>query len=536
MCSALRTVGRAIGRRLDEIPANPRWLRERFATLSPAMAGVSIGRWQNVQSLLRSALKHAGLTAVPGRSTEPLSAEWQELFRHSNDRRVREGISRFARYCSSRGITPSDVDEAVSSSFLAGIEDKAIIREPRKVHRTLCVCWNRMAQISPWPLAPLAVPQYRQTYSLPWQDFPPALHAKAVKYFARLSGADLLDGNDLRPLRPASIKTYDRLLRAFLSALVQRGHDPAGLRCLSDVIAVGVVKDGLRFFIDRAGGVETRQVYQIARMLTALARHEVGVDANHLEQLRAICRRLDTGKGGLTQKNRDRLRQFDDPGNIGSLILLPQRVFAELGRCKEPSVAEALRAQSALGVELLLMASLRIGNLAALDLDRNIIRNGRRGREVVHLAIPAEDVKNSVAIEAELTPETVGLLDLYLERYRPLLLDGSSPWLFPGQGAKAKSRHTLGLQVKKFIKRKCGLEVNVHLFRHIGAKLYLDAYPGAYGLIQRVHGHRSSETTTRYYCGTENVAAMRHFDKHILRLREQASAKFKLRSARRKPR
>ena len=142
-----------------------------------------------------------------------------------------------------------------------------------------------------------------------------------MKYFARLSGADLLDGNDLRPLRPASIKTYDRLLRAFLSALVQRGHDPAGLRCLSDIVAVGVVKDGLRFFIDRAGGAETRQVYQIARMLTALARHEVGVDASHLEQLRAICRRLDTGKGGLTQKNRDRLRQFDDPGNVGGLFI-----------------------------------------------------------------------------------------------------------------------------------------------------------------------------------------------------------------------
>ena len=170
--------------------------------------------------------------------------------------------------------------------------------------------------------------------------------------------------------------------------------------------------------------------------------------------------------------------------------MLPARVFGELGRCKAPSVAEALRAQSAFGVELLLMASLRIGNLAALDLDHNIIRNGRRGREVVHLVIPAEDVKNSVAIEAELTPETVGLLDVYLERYRPLLLDRTSPWLFPGEGAKAKSRHTLGLQVKKFIKRECGLEVNVHLFRHIGAKLYLDAYPGAYGLIQRVHGHR----------------------------------------------
>ena len=74
-----------------------------------------------------------------------------------------------------------------------------------------------------------------------------------------------------------------------------------------------------------------------------------------------------------------------------------------------------------------------------------------RTGEILHLVVPGENVKNGVAIEAELTAETVGLLDLYLERCRPLLLDRTSSWLFPGQGGKAKSPLTLASQIKKFV-------------------------------------------------------------------------------------
>ena len=56
------------------------------------------------------------------------------------------------------------------------------------------------------------------------------------------------------------------------------------------------------------------------------------------------------------------------------------------------------------------------------------------------------------------------------------------------------------------------------------AKLYLTQNPGAYGVIRLVHGHKSVETTTRHYCGTETAAAIKRYDEHVLRLREQHSA------------
>jgi integrase len=154
---------------------------------------------------------------------------------------------------------------------------------------------------------------------------------------------------------------------------------------------------------------------------------------------------------------------------------------------------------------------------------------------MVRLAIPGNEVKNGTDIEAELPKPTVALLDTYLKDYRPLLLDSPSPWLFPGRRGGPKVRNALADQITRLIARKTGLRVNPHLFRHVAAKIFLDRNPGAYGVIRLIHGHTSVETTTKYYCGTETPAAMRHFNEQILQLRE-VSVVETLRSRPRRPR
>jgi integrase len=534
ICSALRAVGRALGRRLEEIPATPRHLRERLSTLTSAMAGVSASRWNNVLSLTRAALKHAGLTTIAGRSVEPMAPEWRDFFCHINHRRIREGLSRFARYCSALGIRPEDVNDGIATPFLATLEDDGLIRKPRQVHRTMCVMWNRAGQTLLTPLSRLSVPQYKKAYSLPWDDFLPSLRGELEVYLARLSGEDLLADGDFRPLRAASIHSYHRLFRAFLSALVHRGHDISEFRRPVDIVAVDIVKDGLRFFIERAGDTKTTQAYNIARLLLALARHWVRVDADHVQKLKAICRRLDPGKAGLTAKNRDRLRQFDNQVNVHAFLNLPQKIWTRHKGRANPSRADALEVQCAVIVDILQLVPMRIGNLSSLDLDRNIIRTRAKGCNVTHLFVPAEAVKNRIPIEAELPAETVELLDFYLQQFRPLLQSGPSSWLFPNsRGSGPKKPSDLGLQIAKFLRRECGLQVNAHLFRHIAAKLYLEGYPGAYGFMSLVHAHSSQETTKRFYCGTETTAAMRHFDEYILRLRRELPPPLKRKSRRR---
>jgi integrase len=199
---------------------------------------------------------------------------------------------------------------------------------------------------------------------------------------------------------------------------------------------------------------------------------------------------------------------------------LPQRLSKQLSRAGTPTPAEALRVQTAVAIELLLMVPMRVGNLVALDIDRHIIRSVRRG--AVHLSIPGSQVKNGFDIDAVLPDETVKLLDLYIDRFRPVLLRHPTSALFPGDRSGPKGKATLSKQISRCIEAECGLKVNPHLFRHIAAKLYLDAHPGAYGVVRLINGHHRVDTSTKYYAGFENQAAIRRYDEQILKIRTDA--------------
>jgi integrase len=522
MTSALRTLAAALGRQPEELPAHPGDLSARLKGVSPAMAGVSTGRWRNVKSLVRQALKLTGLATVPGRSLVPLSPEWATLLSLLPNQRLRTGLSRLARFCSAAAIDPGQVDDGVMASFLDAMRNEGMINKPRSVHRTACVTWNRAAAIPGWPDRILTVPDYRKHYALPWSTFPASLKVEADAYFTRLAGGDGLEELDFSPLKPNSIATRKQQLHEFISALVHRGRDPATLRTLADVVAIDAVKDGLLFFIDRPEGKAMKHALDIASMLRALARHWVKVDEAQLSALKGICKRLNPGNRGLTDKNKMALRQFDDPANVYALVTLPQRLVKDAAKLKTPQ-ARALQVQTALAIELLLMAAPRLENLVGIHLERHLNRWPKGN--VVHLVIPGPEVKNGVPIEVALPASTVQLLDLYLKEHRPVLLKGQSDWLFPGRDGKAKSDQAIRANIVGAAKRLCGLTITPHQFRHINAKLYLDAHPGAYGVVRLTLGHKSVETTTQFYCGTETAAALRYHDEHILKLRKTPVAK-----------
>jgi integrase len=258
-------------------------------------------------------------------------------------------------------------------------------------------------------------------------------------------------------------------------------------------------------------------------MLISVARHEVKVGDKHLEALQAFCKRLDDGSPGMSDKNKTRLRQFDDPQHVWDLLGLPQ---ALLDKAKKEvkreagvvSQAAALRYQTALAIELLLMIPMRRENLTRLTVEKHIDRR-RNGTALI--IIPGTEVKNGVSIEAALPAHVIKMLDDYMKAYQPVLAKGASPWVFPGLPGRPKSRERMAFQVSETIKKEIGLQMHMHLFRHFAAKIYLDRNPGGYGVVQKLHGHKSIETTIRSYCGAEVKSAISHYDHQILKLRDE---------------
>jgi integrase len=56
------------------------------------------------------------------------------------------------------------------------------------------------------------------------------------------------------------------------------------------------------------------------------------------------------------------------------------------------------------------------------------------------------------------------------------------------------------------------LTMNVHLFRHACAFLFLKAHPGEYETVRLLLGHTSLAVTVRAYSGLERSDAVRRFD------------------------
>ena len=517
MACALRSLARAIGQPIETCPANPEYINKRLKAFKPMQAGFSTARWRNLLCLSRAALAHVGLVHMPGRHREPLSPPWEALFRQLPPHRGRFALTRFSHYCTAQGIAPDSVDDAALDGFRTALTEQSLSKNPREVHRVACLEWNKAAASVPaWPRRRVGVPNYRRDYALPWASFPVSLKADIDAYLSRMAGEDLLAIGEFRALRPASLQTRATQLHAFASALVLQGRDPQSLRTLADMVHGDAARLGLRFYLDRKGGKTSSQINGLAHMLLSIARHWVGVDAGQEKILKQFCKGTAFAGGGMTEKNLARTRQFANPANMAALAVLPHDLLLEAMQAPVIDKRVARLVQTAVAVEMLVLFTPRISNLAELDTQRHLPQHGRATRL---LAIPGSQVKNGMAIDAVLPGDTVKLLDIYEKHYRPVLADQASSWLFPGRDGKHKSPGMLGKQITDCVRTRLGLVVNAHLFRHIGVKSYLAAHPNGYGVMQRVLAHRNANTMTKFYSDNDTTAAIKRYDEHILGLR-----------------
>jgi integrase len=149
-----------------------------------------------------------------------------------------------------------------------------------------------------------------------------------------------------------------------------------------------------------------------------------------------------------------------------------------------------------------------------------LLEVGGRNNRTVHLRFPAAEVKNANDLEFPLMNEAVELLEIYLAEFRPLLLPGPSPFLFPGKLVhQHKGKGTLSSQIKELVHAYTRLDMPAHRFRHAAAKIFLDRNPGQYEVIRLLLGHKEIETTTAFYAGAETAAAAKHYARTILGIR-----------------
>jgi integrase len=199
------------------------------------------------------------------------------------------------------------------------------------------------------------------------------------------------------------------------------------------------------------------------------------------------------------------------------LIDLPQRLWAEVKREAIPSFRTLAKAQAALGIAILSYMPLRPENLHDLSFGVHLFM-GEGAHATSTLEMPAGEVKNKqTELAFDIPPHVAKMLIEYRDRIAPKVIGHRPERVFVKADGTAKSQSTVSWLIKTYLARRAGIVFTPHQFRHLSAKIMLDAEPGAIETVSQMLGHKNRKTTSNFYAGIDSRRAARHHQRLIER-------------------
>lgn len=510
--SGLRRMCEVIGLPPQEVPADATWLQPRLARIAPAAHGFTNKTWSNILSNARMGLVRFGVVEKRISKKTDLSPPWRTLWDivlDSGDLTLRIGLARFVYFLNRLGTDPHHVTNLHAEAYRDALIINATRRDPENSWRDAISTWNlAVRRIPEWPRQLVTVQSRMRTIKIDLKKFPSAFVADLERFLQNLANPDPLDeAMRLKPLRPASIKQYRAMLIRFASELVHAGFSLETIDSLAAVVHPQNAERGVRRMLQRTANEATPGIADMVCLLASVGRSHVKLveaDQNVLD--RWTVRLSGKSKPGLTRKNRERLRPFDDADIVRRFLLLPEKLFARAESAKTPKMANLLR-EDAIALAILQELPIRRANVGKINLEANLQRMGD-GR--VFLAFHEGAVKNSRPIEFELPPDIIAMISAHVATRAPSACPAGTLWLFPRRdGSDHICLDHFGTRIKTRIAKELGLEVNMHLFRHIAAKLLLEARPGQYEVVRRLLSLSGLSHTLNYYAGSDAGSATR---------------------------
>ena len=132
------------------------------------------------------------------------------------------------------------------------------------------------------------------------------------------------DDHFTRVQRPATIDTRRKQLRLLASAIARAGVAVDALVDLRAMLVPEVAARGLQHLLDRNNGESRVQISNLADFLPTLAAR-LDMPDDLIAKLSKLKKKLKVSQHGMTARNREALRAFDDKAAVEALLQLPQR-------------------------------------------------------------------------------------------------------------------------------------------------------------------------------------------------------------------
>jgi integrase len=522
MRSAVNRVADLLGNEPASIPLDMHAISIRLSAISPLAVGMSTKRFANIRSDFTAAVKASGVKPVT--SEKSLSTQWVELLKRLSGRRAQIGLSRLARYASAHDIKPSDVNDDVIDGFIAAVREGSLHRQPKTLHRQVTLIWNEAAREPLLGLQPVTAPSFRgQPERINWSHLPAAFRQDVDKYLSWGSGCDPFAPDARpRPMAPDTLRLRRDQIHAAASALVACGTNPISIRSLSDLVTPANFKCILRRRLEKVGGQENTFNHILGYVLLQIAREWVKVEPPVLAELKRLVSKMPAPIVGLTDKNKRFLRQFDDPKALLRLVRLPEQLWAEVKRDSKPNFRTLAKAHAALAIAILTYMPLRVQNLSDLAFDTHLFLRAGRGA-ISTLELSNSEVKNKSDLAFDIPPSVTKMLSEYRDRIAPRIIGHRPARLFVKVDGTPKGARSVALLIARHTKTRAGIVLSPHQFRHLSAKVLLDAQPGAFEAVRQLLGHKNGQTTVNAYAGIDSRRAARHHQNLIDKAIAEAS-------------
>jgi integrase len=517
--SAVKRVAGLLGDEPAGTPLDLPAISTKLARVNPIGVGVSSKTLANLRSGFLTAVKVSGLKPVQRAAKTPLSPAWAALMTQLSGKRAHLGLSRFARYANATGIEPDRVNDATIEAFVSAVREGSLHRQPNVLHRQVTLIWNEAARHSGCRSVTLASFR-RPAKRIEWTVVHKAFRQDVDDYLTWCAGTDAFAA-DARPraLAPQTLRLRRDQIHAAVTALMESGIKPSAIKSLSSLVSPENFKRILRRRHQAVGGCENSFNRDLAEALVQVAREWVKVEAGALAELTRLTGKVPMPAAGLTDKNKRFLRQFDDPAVLHRLYDLPTRLWAEVKRDGTPNFRTLAKAQAALAVAILSHMPLRLQNLTALAFGIHLFMR-EEARAISSLELSAAEVKNGTELAFDIPPKVAKMLIEYRDRIAPKVIGRRPERLFVNIDGTPKSQATVAWLITTYLKRRAGIVLTAHQFRHLSAKVMLDAEPGSIENVRQFLGHKNYKTTTNFYAGIDSRRAGRHHQNLIERALE----------------
>ena len=202
------------------------------------------------------------------------------------------------------------------------------------------------------------------------------------------------------------------------------------------------------------------------------------------------------------------------------LLDLGQQLMDETKPAPDAPISkhDAVIYRDGLMIAFLAFIPIRRKNLAALEIDRHLVR----GSDSWFVIIPGEETKTRMPIEFPVPELLEAYLEIYLNIVRPRLLRHpacSALWLNSRGGALAYA--AIGDIVTEHSTSRLGFRITPHDARDAAATTWALSAPDQIGVARDLLAHSDLRTTLKHYNRARGIEASRAFSCVIARMRRQ---------------